>query len=403
MSICRIWLIRVTAMHAQGFRLGEIIRNLCSLSKLSWLGLLTPLFLLAGTPTLAFPEEVSSAPKVVFAHMVNTVKAVNWAMGIGVNGLEIDLRFNSINMPSKFKHSSLFEPCDCSAGDGYLSGDNVCKHMGFFMCHASTPAADLLSHLAKVQFSNQLAVIYIDSKVDTSDAPPDISIAGTNVIAFLDTNLFAKGYKGQVIISTGDIKYIAYTKRAIEAANSSSNKSRYYFTFDGLSSTPNISPSPEVATQEFQVAIKALIDLGTANRVYSVGISKTMPGTFYNQVSLSTYNKKTGVLAATGVWTLDSKDSMNKYLSYDVDSIMTNVPGDALSVFTDLHIPLAKPGEALRASTNNDLVLKLPDGEVCESDSNCRLGHCGCSPAKDRTAKVCCSPLSSPSNLRGAP
>jgi hypothetical protein len=355
---------------------------------------------LSGAPKAGFLGEVTQKPKVVFAHMINTITAVDWAMGLGVNGLEMDLRFNSNNMPSEFRHSTpdISDPCDCSAGAAYLAkSDNVCKHMGtsqsvhsVFPCHARTPAAKMLEHLVQPRFANRLAVVYIDSKIDKSDAPPNLSTAGKNVIQFLDANLFAKGYLGQVVISAGETKYSDYIKAAVAAAGSSLNRMRYFFAYDGQSSSPNVLPSSKAAATDFKRAVQGLIDLGTPNRVYSVGIAAIMPGTFYDQMSLATYNRKTGVLSGTGIWTLDNKDSMKAYLNFGVDSIMTNVPGEALQLFREWGIALAKPREALLPATSNNLTVKLPAGEICESNSLCSQGACGRGTAADGALKICC-------------
>ncbi|TRZ58162.1 MAG: hypothetical protein D4S02_12615 [Rhodocyclaceae bacterium] len=376
----------------------------------------------AGNTLYPYSSQTQKSPGcVVFAHMVNTIEAVDWAMGLNVNGyrvngLELDLRFNKDNMPSEFRHSTYdpFDACDCTAGYASQSFDNVCKHIGAItipayipniahmrditntmaktqgLCFAQTPAADMLAHLADSRFSGQLAVVYIDSKVDKADAPPDLAAAGKNVIQFLDTNLFGKGYQGQVIVSTGETKYSAYTKAAIAQAALSVNMAQYFFTFDGQSSAPNLLPSPDAAKAEFKTAVQTLIDLGTRHRFYAVGIAGILPGTFYDQIALATYNKKKMTVSGTGIWTLDSTDAMNKYLDLGVESIMTNRPGDALSVFANRHIRMGW-GMAFGWSYPAPVFTELPAGERCESNSNCGNGACARGTAADAAHKVCCN------------
>jgi hypothetical protein len=49
----------------------------------------------------------------VFAHMVNHKSLVDWALGQGANGVEIDLTFSGGN-PTEFRHGA---PCDCTCLD----------------------------------------------------------------------------------------------------------------------------------------------------------------------------------------------------------------------------------------------------------------------------------------------
>lgn len=329
--------------------------------------------------------------KVVFAHMANTTHAVDWAMGLGANGVEMDLRFSRDNTPTVLQHSTVVtHPCDCSAGaDASTWPDNICRGMGTLTpCTASTDAVTMMIHLAG--HKDRLSVVYIDSKVDGSEGPPDLAVTGNNVIAFLDANLFKRGYLGQVIISVASVKEVAYLQGAVAAANLSQNKTQYYFTIDGQSSQPNLLPSSKVAAQEFERVMRELINLDTSNRLYSVGIAALAPGTYYDQISLSTFNKGQGVLAATGIWTIDKPDVMDKYIMFGVDSIITNVPTLALRAFADRKMPLAKPGQALTPTVSNNFFTTLPAGATCESNSNCANGACGRGTAADGAVKICC-------------
>ena len=78
--------------------------------------------------------------------------------------------------------------------------------------------------------------MYLDSKVDAADAPPDLTQAGTNIIAYVDKHLFCSGFKGQVVVSCPST---AYLQAAVAAAKSSPNADKYYFTIDGQSATAN--------------------------------------------------------------------------------------------------------------------------------------------------------------------
>lgn len=332
--------------------------------------------------------------KVVFAHMVNTIEAVDWAMRIGANGLEMDLRFNpETNIPTEFRHSTFnaTDVCDCSIG--YENRDTVCNylnnHIGSNKCTTSENAGKMLRHLAK-NYTDKLAVLYVDSKVDKEDKPKNLKEAGKRVIDLLENELFLNGYKGQVIISAGEVEYAEYIKSAIESSEKTNNKEKYYFAYDGQSSSPNILPRSGVAKEEFRKSIQGLINANTKNRVYSAGITALLPGKFYDQISLAVYNKKIGVISSVGIWTLDDPDSMRKYLNFGVDGIVTNIPSEALKVIRENGFSLALPGEALQPGTSDILITELPAGEVCESNSNCRSNACARGTAEYNALKICC-------------
>ena len=58
----------------------------------------------------------------------------------------------------------------------------------------------------------------------------------------------------------------------------------------------------------------------------STGISACAPNTYYTQSALSAINEDKGVVALTGIWTLDDSGAMGKYIDRGVDLVMTNQP-----------------------------------------------------------------------------
>jgi glycerophosphoryl diester phosphodiesterase len=372
----------------------DLITGTCKLPGATRvLMLLAAMLLVIGMPKLGF--SMTSSPKVVFAHMVNTRAAVDWGLAQGANAVEMDIRFTPAGMPEKFRHShELTQPCDCS--DQNFSEDHVCSHLGplpplasLNKCFAETDATVMLNYLAM----QRIAVVYMDSKVDSSDAPPNLSVAGKNIIDFLDTNLFAKGYKGQVIVSTPKTDYEIYTRAAIAQANRSQNKAHYFFTFDGQSSGINVAPSSVHQANDFSSTMQHLKDDGTFNRVYATGLTSLLPASFYDQIAISAYNKKQGIIASTGIWTIDDPVAMNQYLDFGVDSIMTNKPGVAVALIKRLGGTLAAPGDALQPPINGAGTVQatLPAGEICQSNANCALAACGRGTAADNSHKICCA------------
>lgn len=335
-------------------------------------------------PSLSFEYNKNTA-KIVFAHATNTIKAVDWAMSLGVNGLEMDLRFNpDTNMPSEFRHSTeaITDICDCTIG--FSSKNNVCYYLNP-PCTAKENATTMFRHLA-INYNNKLAVLYIDAKLDSEDKPKSFQQAGEKLVELIDTELFSKGFIGQVIISAGYTSSSEYIKSAVNASKKTKNGDKYYFTYDGLTFPPNFRTGKDV----FESAVKGLIDADTKNRVYSVGTTPLLPQTFYDAISLAVYNKKIGTISSTGIWTIDLPSSMENYLNFGVDSIMTNVPSEALKIIKNRGLTLATPGNALRPSTNNTIITEIPAGEICESNSNCILKACGRDTVESNALKICC-------------
>ena len=290
-----------------------------------------------------------SADIVAFAHMVNNKEAVQMAMSEGVNGVEIDLQFTENGNPKEFRHGGICDcSCKCLLGGNWCPDDDVCnalwKKSGSH-CNAKEEATALISFLAT--FSKQLAVIYIDSKVD--NGATNLTEAGKQVIKLLDKYAFAKGFKGQVIIGTPFVKQIAYAKAAVQAAKASPNKSKYYFAIDGEG-------------HDFEKAMNnktGLLSLDTKNRAYSVGITVCSPETFSKEILLSAANQKKGVLCSTGIWTLDKQSSMETYLDYGANALMSNKPAVLLAAIKAKDGILATPGFALKPATSDDLILSF--------------------------------------------
>ena len=130
-------------------------------------------------------------------------------------------------------------------------------------------------------YPSQLAVIYIDSKVDSGSI--DLAGAENAVIALLDANTFANGFKGQVVINTPATAQLAHTQAAI---NASPNQLQYYFTIDG-------------EMGDFLTVAKALVPL-TKNRGSSASISTYLSGSYDDAIKLPALNGKNGVMSLPG-------------------------------------------------------------------------------------------------------
>ena len=247
----------------------------------------------------------------VFAHMVNHKSLVDWALQQGANGVEIDLAFSGGN-PTKFLHGV---PCDCTCKVGTLK--NVCTQTAALgplgTCTHGTGINDMLEHLAT---KKNLAMVYIDSKTD--DLTGDKNRAGKAVGNKLIANLFAKGFKGAVIVGSPNTQGVDYLKGVNSVIAASSYKHRVYYTLD------------MVRDGAGDGAIEAMQQLTKISpyRVYGTGITACDPflRKYHDEIALAAKNAALGVLSmAPTIWTLDSSSSMQDYLGSGARSIMTNV------------------------------------------------------------------------------
>jgi hypothetical protein len=271
----------------------------------------------------------------VLSHMTNAAKSVKWALDQGANGIEVDINFTG-SEPMYVKHGGI---CDCSCICPFGSmcrSDNICNRMWNDTgshCNAQTPIDEMLIRLGDADLQDKLAVVYFDNKLDASVT--DLAHAGSTVATKIIKFLFARGYKGQVVINGSDPKYIAYLKAALDVATASPYNERIFYTLD-------------LNFNDYEKSKAGLLTLGTKNIVYSTGITICVPTTYYSAIAKARVDFNAGIIQGVGIWTLDSESSMNKYLDAGVTNIMTDVPAIAVNVFKKRGIPLARPGEAFQ-------------------------------------------------------
>ena len=116
---------------------------------------------------------------------------------------------------------------DCECLD--LPGHNCRYDSSELLCTGLNTTRDIIEHVEDIASRPGIALYYIDSKFKMID---QFSLAGKNIIPFLDKHLFGRGYQGKVSISTRFIASFDYIQSAVIAANSSINNNQYYFTFD---------------------------------------------------------------------------------------------------------------------------------------------------------------------------
>lgn len=260
-------------------------------------------------------------------HMANTDAAAQWAVAQGANGLEMDLNFDGGGSPQSFKHGGA---CDCTCN---TTTENICDNGLGNSCAAESNPAEHLQYIATLP---GLALVYIDSKVDTTTTP----LAGTQVIRLLEENLFGAGYEGVVIISAPDTTVASYLRAAVLAAGGAAHAGRYFFGFDMVSGPASTG-----------LGVLEQIP-GSPNLVYSTGISSCAPLTYYSEISGAVADRSPGPVSLTGIWTIDLERSMILYLQLGVNAIVTNRPGVLAAVLQQeqpgLHLALPTDSPPLR-------------------------------------------------------
>ena len=287
--------------------------------------------------------------------MTNTVDAVNWVLQEGANALEIDINFSDAGAPQVFYH------CNCFAGRA-----GVCNHLGPIPCEAQTDAATLLRHIAT---KPSVALVIIDSKVGSLGADA-LSADGGQIITLLDNELFARGYRGDVIVGAPDRDQFAYVSAAANAVLNSSNRTRYYYSIDQESDETNQT-------------IWSLIDLQTSRRVYGTGISACSAAQYYEAVTHGAANERAGVVGLTYTWTIDKESTMRKYLQAVARGIITNNPGTLASVLRERNAKLVAAGSTIPIATSSDLVSSI-------GSCDCDYHSGGCAISKAAPANLAC-------------
>ncbi len=235
--------------------------------------------------------------------MTNSRASVDWAIKNGANAIENDLQFDKHGNPDKFEHGGI---CDCVCNIGH---DHICKNALRGHCSGSKASDDAKGHLQHAAKLVNIALIIIDSKVNPKWGKR-LSKAGKAVVPFLDKNLFEYGYRGNVVIGSGEINTYEYIKAAIEAANNSPYKTRYYFTFD--------------QEGDDYSGVIAMLSRLTNNRVYGTGITSCSPKTYYSGIEKAAQGKIHYEHGLSYIWTLDKESSMIEYIKRGVQGIMTN-------------------------------------------------------------------------------
>jgi glycerophosphoryl diester phosphodiesterase len=292
-------------------------------------------------------------PVWVIAHMTNSVEAVKWAAEAGANGVEADLHFDANGNPTVFRHSTkLTEVCDCTCSP-LAPRMPVCEHLGSNKCFSEVGVSEWF---AAVVAAEQIGLVFIDSKVDTTTSLS----AGRKLISTLESELFGKGYRGMVVISSSKLDTFSYLYAAATAALASREeyRDRMYFTIDGEGSDT--------------VAVLNKLTrpgLPSANIVYGTGESACSPSQFWDSILLGEVNRRAGVIGFNYVWTIDKSTTAAEYLDKGAGAIITNDPAEIVRLVKKSRFTLAAPGRRetfFPAATNKKVITAIP---------KCDCGH----------------------------
>ena len=253
---------------------------------------------------LAASPGQAQQPFYIGAHMTNTPKLVDWGLAQGANAVEADLNFQANGTPVNFRHGGICE-CPCS-------GAPLCKVESGSTCAASTPAKQLLNHIAA---KKEISLFVLDSKMDDDI---DQSRAGAAVINLLDSELFGKGFAGKAIVGVGSSSYRRYIAAATKQAAASPNVARIYFSFD------------EETKIEPELVLEILKKM-TKNASYGYGISACFTRSVVPNIK-EAVALRPQVGGITYAWTYDKPASMRELIDIGALGIITNDPASLVNI-----------------------------------------------------------------------
>ena len=234
--------------------------------------------------------------------------------------MEFDLKFVKSGNTVRLKHFKHGGSCDCSCICpwvlSFLCSDPafVCsalRHDSSRPCNAGSPVQNLLSHVAG---KSEIALVYIDSKVDTNWNSNLQQKAGRKVVVALTDWLFGQGYYGNVIIGAYSDEALPYLESAVHEASISQYSDKIFFSLE-LGAYNNFSKSYSI-----------MRGLNTSNIIFGTGASSCSP-LDHSLTTLTTArnNKNSGWISMAYTWTDDNPDTMRRDLDY-VQGIITNYP-----------------------------------------------------------------------------
>lgn len=299
--------------------------------------------LLLAVSSLSAEAARTSDPFYVIAHMANSQASLDWAVREGANGVELDLKFDEDANPTVFEHGGV---CDCSCP--HPSAHHICEGALNNKCSGSDASNEATQHLRHLAGLPGIALVNIDSKVNEKWGKR-LRTAGEKVVALVEDNLFAKGYRGHVLIAVPSIKSFEFLHAAALAASSKPNRARYYFTFDDEKN--NYSD------------VAAMLSRIAANRVFGAGITSCWVGDFTQGLRQAVSGVRNRQVGMSYIWTLDKESSFESHIELGVQGILTNRPRLLKSMALAKGLRLATPSDVIPSSS---AVVESPNKCDCD-------------------------------------
>ena len=287
------------------------------------------------------------------AHMTNTPHAVDWAIDQGANALELDLHFaKSGNMVrlDRFKHGGGCD-CTCICPWPFWSSCSdpafVCtalRHDSSSPCDAEAPVQELLTHVAG---KSEIALVYIDSKVDTNWNSNLQQQAGRKVVVAVTNWLFEQGYHGNVIIGAFKDERRPYLESAVHEASISQHRRKIFFSLE-LAASFFFG-----AYNTFPESYAIMRYLDTNNIIFGTGASSCLSDDHsLTTLELARDNKNSGRISMAYTWTDDRLKTIRRDLRY-VQGIITNYPSRVRDELRRAGKQLATQSSTIPAATVN--------------------------------------------------
>ena len=282
------------------------------------------------------------------AHMVNNKENVDYSLNAGANGLEMDLTFDDSGNPAYFYHDWF---CDCKC-----SNPEVCR---FNVCENAQAAGEVLGHFMSHKKMGQVAMLYIDSKLD---AVPNnlLEQAAANMIKLLEDRVFSKGYKGIVFIGAASAVYLT---SLASTASQSSHKDHLFIGYDWYTG--------------FKDGLELLADLKYPNKIASTGMFRCLKWAmgYEDEAIMGRVNKARGVISDMIIWTLDTTEEYDRYYDYGARGIISNNPTRLVNWAASRGYQLYTTEDMVCGATagKENLVTDVGDCGCEKNDDGCKI------------------------------
>ena len=289
---------------------------------------------------------------------------MDWALKTGANALEMDLLFNSEGTPTDF-----FHVCNCHC----LVNTGTCPYpMGNF-CEGSRNASEVLSYFMSHKAMAQVGFIELDCK---TGGVTDLMRAGQNAVHMLETELFEKGYKGNVVVS---LYYKAHFHSSlVHAAMKSPYQSQIFMSCERAVPIINEFTSSAIKADYFERAeILTQTNLNYNQKIFSIGAGVCFQDIqhFYTEIVLGRINSAKGLFSHVQVWTVNSEADFDSYYDLGARAFITDNMLGVISWASKRGYPLYRLGETVRRGGSNvspsEVVTEVGKCECAEREGGC--------------------------------